>query len=120
GEVLAMRRAYEDSGIDPASIDLVEAHGTGIPLGDELEVRALTTVLGERQGGAPRVALGSVKSMIGHCIPAAGVAAIIKLAMALDRKVLPPTLADEINPALQLERSPLFLNTETLPWLHRR
>ena len=119
GEILAMRRAYEESGIDPATVDLVEAHGTGIPLGDQLEVQALSAVMGERQGPAPRIALGSVKSMIGHCIPAAGVASIIKMAMALDQKVLPPTLADEINPVLELERTPLFLNTETLPWLHR-
>jgi acyl transferase domain-containing protein/phosphopantetheinyl transferase len=76
--------------------------------------------MGERQRPAPHIALGSVKSMIGHCIPAAGVASIIKLAMALDRKVLPPTLADEVNPTLGLEKTPLYLNTETLPWLHRR
>ena len=113
GEVLAMQRAYANSGIDPATIDLVEAHGTGIPLGDQLEMQALTTVLGERRGLLPRVAFGSVKSMIGHCIPAAGMASIIKMAMALDQKILPPTLADEINPALGLERTPLFLNTET-------
>jgi acyl transferase domain-containing protein/phosphopantetheinyl transferase len=120
GEVLAIRRAYAGSGIDPATIDLIEAHGTGIPLGDELEVKALTAVLGERQGKVPRVAFGSVKSMIGHCIPAAGIASVIKMAMALDQKVLPPTLANEINPALGLERTPLFLNTEAQPWLHRR
>jgi acyl transferase domain-containing protein/phosphopantetheinyl transferase len=120
GEVLAMKRAYANSGIDPESIDLVEAHGTGIPLGDELEVQALTEVFGERRGLVPRIALGSVKSMIGHCIPAAGMASVIKMAMALDQKVLPPTLADEINPALGLERSPFFLNTEAMPWIHRR
>jgi acyl transferase domain-containing protein/phosphopantetheinyl transferase len=119
GEILAMRRAYEQSGIDPASIELVEAHGTGIPLGDQLEIEALTAIMGGRRGLAPHIALGSVKSMIGHCIPAAGVASIIKLAMALDQKVLPPTLADEINPALGLERTPLFVNTEPLPWMHR-
>ncbi len=120
GEVLAIKRAYASSGIDPATIDLVEAHGTGIPLGDELEVQALTAVLGERRGPLPRVAFGSVKSMIGHCIPAAGMASVIKMAMALDQKVLPPTLANEINPALGLERTPLFLNTEAQPWMHRR
>jgi acyl transferase domain-containing protein/phosphopantetheinyl transferase len=120
GEILAMQRAYADSGIDPATIDLVEAHGTGIPLGDQLEIQALSAIIGERQGPAPRVALGSVKSMIGHCIPAAGVASIIKMAKALEAKILPPTLADEINPALGLDRTPLFLNTEPLPWLHRR
>lgn len=119
GEILAMRRAYQESGVDPLSIELVETHGTGIPLGDELEIRALTGIMGERAGPAPHIAIGSVKSMIGHCIPAAGVASIIKMTMALDSKVLPPTLADEVNPALQLDRSPFFVNTEALPWLHR-
>ena len=120
GEILAMRRAYVNSGIDPASIGLIEAHGTGIPLGDEMEIQALTAVLGERRGLTPHIAIGSVKSMIGHCIPAAGMASVIKMALALDQKVLPPTLADEINPALALERTPFFLNTEALPWINRR
>jgi acyl transferase domain-containing protein/phosphopantetheinyl transferase len=117
GEQLAMQRAYAACGIDPATIGLVEAHATGIPLGDEIELRALTSVLGERRGAAPHVALGSVKSMIGHTIPAAGMASLIKMALALHHKVLPPTLADECNPAYGFERTPFFLNIETLPWV---
>ena len=90
GEQLAIQRAYAACGIDPATIGLVEAHATGIPLGDDVEIRALTSVLGERRGAAPHVAIGSVKSMIGHAIPAAGIASLIKMAMALDQKILPP------------------------------
>lgn len=120
GEILAMQRAYVSSGIDPASISLVETHGTGIPLGDETEIKALTTVLGGRRSLLPHVAIGSVKSMIGHCIPAAGMASVIKMAMALDQKTLPPTLADEVNPSLMLEKTPFFLNTEALPWVHHQ
>ena len=119
GEQLAIQRAYEACGLDPASIGLVEAHATGIPLGDETEIRALTSVFGAREGGAPHVAIGSVKSMIGHAIPAAGMASLIKMALSLDNKVLPPTLADEANPALGFERTPFFLNVDTLPWLQR-
>lgn len=118
GEQLAMQRAYANSGIDPATVGLIEAHATGIPLGDDVEIRALTSVFGERQGVAPTVAIGSVKSMIGHCIPAAGMASVIKMSMALHRKVLPPTLADACNPALGFERTPFFLNTDALPWIH--
>ena len=118
GEQLAMQRAYAACGIDPATIELVEAHATGIPLGDDIEIRALTSVLGERRGASPHVAIGSVKSMIGHCIPAAGIASVIKMAMALDQKVLPPTLADECNPALAFERTPFFLNVDAMPWVH--
>lgn len=118
GEVLALRRAYRASGIDPRTVGLVEAHGTGIKLGDQTELQSLGEVYGARQCTAPRVALGSVKSMISHCIPAAGSAAMIKASLALHHKVLPPTLCDEINPELRLERTPFYINTETRPWVH--
>lgn len=118
GEVLALKRAYEASRIDPSTVGLVEAHGTGIKLGDQTEVASLTEVFGERSAMAPRVALGSVKSMISHCIPAAGSAALIKSALALHHKVLPPTLCDEVNPELHLERTSFYINNETRPWAH--
>lgn len=118
GEVLAMRRAYEISGIDPATIGAVEAHGTGIPLGDRTEIRALREIFGERDGTLPRVPLGSVKSMIGHCIPAAGSASIIKNAMALRHRVLPPTLCDEVSGEIGLDRSPFYIPTEARPWVN--
>jgi acyl transferase domain-containing protein len=120
GEELALRRAYADAGVDPASVGLVEAHGTGIPLGDEAEVQALTSVFGtERWGEGQWCALGSVKSMISHLIPAAGIAGMIKVALALYHKVLPATLhAENPNPALELHKTPFYLNTETRPWVH--
>ncbi|MCB1777122.1 MAG: type I polyketide synthase [Candidatus Competibacteraceae bacterium] len=120
GEVLAMRRAWRQAGLDPASVGLIEAHGTGIPLGDETEIQALRQVLGERQGRLPDVALGSVKSMIGHCIPAAGAASLIKTALALYHRVLPPTLCDEVRADLTSGKGRLYLNTETRPWIHGR
>ena len=118
GEVLALRRAYEAAGVDPASVGLIEAHGTGIPMGDKTEVESLAEVFGAREGHAPRVALGSVKSNISHCIPAAGSASLIKSALALHHKVLPPMLCDEVDPKLQIERTPFYINTETRPWVH--
>jgi acyl transferase domain-containing protein/phosphopantetheinyl transferase len=117
GETLAIQRAYEASGVDPASISLVEAHGTGIPLGDKTEIAALRNVLGERRGQFGSVALGSVKSMISHCIPAAGLAGLIKTALALHHKVLPPTLCGSVNPELGIEQTPLYVNTTQRPWL---
>ncbi|WP_198389331.1 type I polyketide synthase [Roseovarius faecimaris] len=117
GEVLAMRRAYEISGLDPASIGLVEAHGTGIPLGDRTEVTALRQIFGERQGDVPTIPIGSVKSMIGHCIPAAGSASIIKQALALTHRIIPPTLCDEINGDLGFEGTPFYVSTEARPWV---
>ncbi len=118
GEILAIERAYQHSGIDPATIGLLEAHGTGIPLGDQTEVAALRHVFGRREKRYPDIALGSVKSNIGHCIPAAGAAAIVKVAMALYHKVLPPTLCEEVSPDLGLDDTRFHVNTEALPWIH--
>lgn len=117
GEVLAMRRAYESCGLDPDTVDLIEAHGTGTDVGDRTEIDTLKAIYGGR-GPGPQIAVGTVKSMIGHCLPASGSASLIKTALALHHKVLPPTLCDEPDPALELERSPLYLNTETRPWVH--
>jgi len=119
GEVLALRRAYEAADVSPRTVGLLEAHGTGTPVGDATEIEALARVLGDRDGEPPWCALGCVKSMISHLIPAAGVAGIIKAALALHHKVLPPTLhCEEPNPALGMDRTPLYLNTETRPWIH--
>jgi acyl transferase domain-containing protein/phosphopantetheinyl transferase (holo-ACP synthase) len=117
GEVLAIRRAYADSGIDSASISMIEAHGTGIPLGAQSEMAALKTVFGAREGAQGTVAIGSVKSMIGHCIPAAGIAGLIKTALSLHHKILPPTLCGEVDPELGLDASPFFVNVKAGPWI---
>ncbi len=120
GEVLAIRRAFGEADISPDTIDLVEAHGTGIPLGDQTEIAALREMFGNRNGDYPRAALGSVKSMIGHCIPAAGIAGLIKTALALHYRTLPPTLCEEVQPTLGVETTPFYVNTETRPWVHPR
>jgi acyl transferase domain-containing protein/phosphopantetheinyl transferase len=117
GEVLAMQRAYTESGIDPDTVSLVEAHGTGIPLGDKTEINSLTKIFGQRRGMLPHRALGSVKSMIGHSTLAAGAASLIKTALALHHKILPPTLCDEVNPDLEIEKTPFYINNETRPWI---
>ncbi len=118
GEVLALRRAYQESGLDPQTIGLIEAHGTGIPLGDQTEIQSLSQIFGQRQGHLPTRALGSVKSMIGHCTIAAGAAGLIKTALALYHKVLPPTLCGQVHPDLGLEQTPFYINTEARPWIH--
>jgi acyl transferase domain-containing protein len=119
GEELALKRAYEMAGISPNSVGLIEAHGTATPVGDVVELQALGRVFGERRGSLPSCALGSVKSMIGHTMPAAGIAGLIKTALALYHKVLPPTIhCDEPNPELHLEKTPFYVNTEARPWIH--
>jgi acyl transferase domain-containing protein len=120
GEELAVRRAYDLAGVSPDTVGLIEAHGTATPVGDVVEIQALRRVFGERRSEAPpSCAVGSVKSMIGHTMPAAGIAGVIKTALALYHQVLPPTLnVEKPNPALHLEETPFYINTETRPWIH--
>ena len=118
GEELALQRAYRAAHVEPQTVGLIEAHGTGTLVGDAVEVEALTRVFGERTR-APHCALGSVKSMIGHTMPAAGMAGFIKAVLSLYYKVLPPTLnVTEPSPRLGIERTPFYINTETRPWIH--
>jgi acyl transferase domain-containing protein len=119
GQVLALTRAYQDSGIDPATIGLIEAHGTATARGDATELQSLVAQFGRRKGERATIALGAVKSMIGHLLPAAGSASLIKTALALYHRVLPPTLhAQKPNPALKIDETPFYLSTATRPWIH--
>ena len=119
GEVLALQRAYENANVSPRTVELIEAHGTGTPVGDATEVRALAEVFGTRNGELPWCALGSVKSMVGHLMPASGAAGVIKTALSIHHKILPPTLnVEEPNPDLEIDKTPFYLNTEPRPWVH--
>ncbi|WP_157894779.1 type I polyketide synthase [Streptantibioticus cattleyicolor] len=115
GQVTAMRRAYADAGVPAASVELIEAHGTGTRVGDTVELGALRTVLGPAPD-RPRIAVGSVKSQIGHTKAAAGAAGLIKAALALHHRLLPPTInVTEPNDALR--DSALYVNTRARPWI---
>ncbi|MEU4832305.1 SDR family NAD(P)-dependent oxidoreductase [Streptosporangium sp. NPDC023615] len=114
GQALAMRRAYRLAGLDPAGIGLVEGHGTGTAVGDRVEIEALTEVIGI---GAAPAALGSVKANIGHTKAAAGVAGLIKAALAVHHRVLPPSTGTrEPHPLLGRDGVPLRLLAEPEPW----
>jgi acyl transferase domain-containing protein len=119
GEVLALERAYAAAGVDPATVGLIEAHGTGVPLGDETEIRALKAVFGETSPAASRCGIGSVKSMIGHLMPAAGIAGLIKTALALSEKTLPPSLnCDEPIPGFEIDGGRFYVLGEPQAWVH--
>lgn len=119
GQELALRRAYEASGVSPKTVQLIEAHGTGIPLGDATEIESLIRVFGELDLPRRHCAIGSVKSLIGHLIPAAGIAGLMKAALALHHRVLPPSSScDTEHPDLQLGESPFYVNVDARPWLH--
>jgi acyl transferase domain-containing protein len=120
GQARALRRAYEEAGVSPTTVELVEAHGTGTKVGDVVEFDALRQVYREAGDEGRWCALGSVKSQIGHTKAAAGVAGLIKAALALHHKVLPPTLkVERPNPKLELEASPFYLNTLSRPWFQK-
>ena len=120
GQARALRRAYRNAGVEPSTVGLIEAHGTGTVAGDLVETTTLDLVFREAETASGRVALGSVKSQIGHTKSAAGVAGMIKAALALHHKVLPPTInVTEPHPALALADSPLYVNTHARPWMRQ-
>ncbi len=118
GQKKALLRAYEESGISPKDIGMVEAHGTGTGAGDQVELVALNEVYGASETGRPWCALGSVKSQIGHTKAAAGSANIIKAALALYHKVIPPTIKVS-KPAkiLRESNSAFYLPKDIRPWV---
>jgi len=118
GQVKALRHAYDLAGIGPGTIELIEAHGTGTKVGDAIELAALEEVYGGARAVSPWCALGSVKSQVGHTKAAAGAAGLIKAALAIYHKVLPPT-SKVRRPIERLVdgSSPFYLNTESRPWL---
>ncbi|HHI94227.1 MAG TPA: hypothetical protein ENK04_12050 [Gammaproteobacteria bacterium] len=116
-QILLEKEIYERFNIDPETISLVEAHGTGTPLGDPIEVEALTTAFRTYTRKKSYCALGSVKSNIGHLMPAAGVSGAIKVLLALKHKMLPPTINFErLNEHIALQDSPFYINTELKRW----
>lgn len=118
GQALALNRAYAKAGLSPSSVSLIEAHGTGTVVGDCAEFLTLKRLF-EADGAFPqKCAIGSVKSMIGHTKRASGLASLIKVALALHHKILPPTIHVETpNPKLGISESPFYLNTEARPWI---
>ncbi|HEY3803591.1 MAG TPA: beta-ketoacyl synthase N-terminal-like domain-containing protein [Kofleriaceae bacterium] len=116
GPLAAIGDAWRAAARDPATVGLIEAHGTATPTGDEVELGALAQFFGAfPSSGGVRAGLGSVKSMIGHAMPAAGAAGLIKTALALHHGVVPPSLhCDEPNAALAPTRFRVLGKAE--PW----
>ncbi len=114
GQAALLRKVYERAEIDPAALAFVEAHGTGTLAGDPVEAGALGRVLGQART-AP-LPIGSVKSNIGHLEPASGVAGMLKALIALEHRVLPPSLhAQTLNPGIHFEALNLTVAQAALP-----
>lgn len=117
GQILAMKRAYEDAHVPAATVSLVEAHGTGTAVGDSTEITSLHTLFSEATSDEQYAAVGSVKSMIGHTKTCAGLASLVKTALALHHRVLPATLhVEHPNEKVDFRHSPFYVNAETRPW----
>ncbi|SPE27312.1 Beta-ketoacyl synthase (fragment) [Candidatus Sulfopaludibacter sp. SbA6] len=116
GQKLAMERAWQNAGLSPATVTLMEGHGTSTRVGDIVEVESMAAVLNGSLANAS-VALGSVKSNIGHLKSGAGAAGLLKATLALRDKVLPPSLhCERPSPDIDFAHCPLYVNTELRPW----
>ncbi|MEA5529504.1 type I polyketide synthase [Dolichospermum sp. UHCC 0684] len=113
-----LQTALDSAGIKPHEVDYIEAHGTGTPLGDPIEVRALGSVFSQGRTRENPLKIGSVKTNIGHLESAAGIAGLIKVVLALHHQEIPPHLhLQTLNPRIVLEESYLQIPTKRTPWL---
>ena len=117
GQAAAIEMAHANAGIEARSISYVECHGTATPLGDPIEVAALTRAFAASTQDLQFCALGSVKSNIGHLDAAAGVVGLIKTALALKHEVLPASLHyQRPNPQIDFPATPFFVNSQRTAW----
>lgn len=117
GQAEAIATAQSIGEVDPATITYIEAHGTSTPLGDPIEIAALTQVFRAHTDSKQYCAIGSVKSNIGHLDAAAGVAGLIKTVLSLEHREIAPSLNFETpNPQIDFAASPFFVNTQLRPW----
>ena len=117
GQEAVLREAYKNSGISPGQVQYVEAHGTGTSVGDPIEAMALGTVLKTDRPADQPCRIGSVKTNIGHAEGAAGIAGLIKAALALKHRAIPASLHfDQPNPAIPWSELPLTVQREMTPW----
>ncbi len=112
-----IRRALSQADVSPGDITYVEAHGTGTSLGDPIELRALDAVLGEGRGQDEPLLVGSVKTNVGHLEPAAGIAGLLKVILALSHGEIPPHLnLTRPNPNIGWRKLGIRVPTSVTPW----
>jgi amino acid adenylation domain-containing protein len=117
GQAAAIRKAHAMSGVDPATITYVEAHGTGTPLGDPVEIAALTQAFRTRTGKKQFCAIGTAKTNVGHLDAAAGITGLIKAALSIREGMLPSTLHfKKPNPRIDFADSPFYVNHKLTDW----
>lgn len=116
-EAQVIMDAWENAEIDPQTIGYIECHGTGTKLGDPIEINAIKHAFGQYSDKGPFCAVGSAKAHVGHAEGAAGILGIIKLALSLKNKKIPSMPKfEKINPYIDLEGSPIYINRKTEEW----
>jgi acyl transferase domain-containing protein/acyl carrier protein len=116
GQAEVITRAQRDADVEPETISYIEAHGTGTPLGDPIEITALTRAFGPAPA-REACPIGSVKTNVGHLDRAAGISGLIKTVLALEHRAIPATLNfDQPNPQIDFAGTPFYVNTALAPW----
>ena len=116
GQKQAVMRAYQQAGYSPSSVELIEAHGTSTKVGDATELSTLAGVFADR-GAGDFVAVGSVKSQIGHLKAAAGMAGLLKASLALHHRTLPPSAGfEQPNTSVNWDEIPFYVPTISSDW----
>jgi FkbH-like protein len=109
--------ALRDARVDPATVSVLEAHGTGTPLGDPIEITGLTKAFGPASPERARCAVGSIKTTIGHLEPAAAIAGLTKVLLQLRHRTIMPTPGAETpSPDIEFESTPFFVPDRPMPW----
>ncbi|NPC70012.1 acyltransferase domain-containing protein [Corallococcus exiguus] len=117
GQAAVIAEALAISGVTPDDIQYVEAHATGTPLGDPIEVAALNQAFGGKETGQKRVALGSLKAAIGHLDAAAGIAGVVKTVLAMEHGEIPASPHfQQANPVIDFDAGPFFVPSQPRPW----
>ncbi len=117
GQAAVIAAAHDAAGIDARSISYVEAHGTATPIGDPIEIEGLTRAFRRSGADTGYCAIGSLKSNVGHLVIAAGAASLIKTALALHRRILPPTIGfEQPNPQIDFAATPFVPQARLAPW----
>ncbi|MDZ8261973.1 SDR family NAD(P)-dependent oxidoreductase [Nostoc sp. ChiQUE01b] len=117
GQAAVIAQALANAEVEPETITYIEAHGTGTPLGDPIEIAALKQVFSAYTQQRGFCAIGSVKTNVGHLDTAAGIAGLIKTVCAIKHKMLPPSLHfEKSNPEIDFTNSPFYVNTKLCEW----
>lgn len=121
GQVKAMKKALEKADLQPRDVEYIEAHATGTKVGDKVELGTIKLLYENENLPSKSVAIGTIKSQIGHSFSAAGMANLVKVLEGMRNNILPPTHNFNEEPeGVELEKTPFYINTEPKPWISKK